>query len=308
MRVVFMGSAGIAVPTLDMLLSSGHEVAGVITQPDRPGGRRLKETACPLKEFAATRGISVLSPEKIGEVDSLAALRVLSPDLFVVVAYGQYIPSSVLALAPCGGINLHPSLLPKYRGASPIQWAVANGDTATGVTILHVAEKMDAGDIILQRETAIEPEETAAGLEERLSRLGAGLMLEAMAQLEDGTAARRSQEDAKATTVHKLSKEDGRIDWTMSAAVIRNRIRGFQPWPGCFCEAPDGQRLKVLTACLETGAGVPGKVLDVAGEGPLVAAGEGALRLIKVQPAGRRAMDGAAYLRGHRLAPEARLG
>lgn len=306
MRVVFFGSAEIGVPSLQALLESTQdEVIAVVTQPDRPGGRKLRRTPCPIKTFAQERGLSVLSPEKTG--DSLVELAALRADLFVVVAYGQYIPKSVLALPEQGAINLHPSLLPEYRGASPIQWAVANGDTVTGVTILYVSEKMDAGDIILQRELPIGLDDTSVTLEPVLAEAGAELLMNAVEHIRNGTIQRILQNEAAATEVRKLTKEDGRLDWNLPAATLRNRIRGFVPWPGCFCETPDGQRLKVLSAAVEECAGAPGEILEAAGAGPLVAAGRGSLRLLEVQPAGKCVMDGAAYLRGYPLTPGIRL-
>ena len=298
MRIVFFGSAAIGFPSLEGLLSSpADEVMAVVTQPDRPAGRKQQLTPCPVKVFAAERGIPVLSPEKVK--DSLPELCALNADLFIVVAYGQYIPPSVLALPHHGAINLHPSLLPKYRGSSPIQWALANGDTVTGVTILYVSEKMDAGDLILQREQPIDPDDTAVTLESRLAEAGAQLLMEAVERIRAGTVCRRPQDDAAATEVRKLTKEDGRLDWTLPASVLRNRIRGFNPWPGCFCEMPDGQRLKILRAAVEDRSGMPGQVLETAGAGLLVAASEGSLRLLEVQPAGKCVMDGASYLRGY---------
>ncbi|MBI9019941.1 MAG: methionyl-tRNA formyltransferase [Verrucomicrobia bacterium] len=307
MRVLFFGSAAIGFQTLENLLASSRdELVGVLTQPDRPAGRKLNPVPCPVKTFAEERGVPVFSPEKVGSAESLEVLRKLRADLFVVVAYGQYIPQSVLALPPCGAINLHPSLLPKYRGSSPIQWALANGDSMTGVTILYVSEKMDSGDILCQREVPIGPEDNALTMDPVLAQTGADLLMEAVEQIRSGTVAARPQDDAAAVEVRKLTKEDGRLDWTLPARMLNNRIRGFISWPGCFCEAGSG-RLKVFRARVESGAGRPGELLDVSGEGPLVATGEDALRLLEVQPEGKRAMDGAAYLRGHPLQPGDRL-
>lgn len=312
MRVVFFGSASIGFPLLDALLaSSADEVVAVITQPDRPVGRKLKLTACPVKEHAQEKGLSVLSPEKVGSAESIEALSALNVDLFVVVAYGQYIPPAVLALPKHGSINLHPSLLPKYRGSSPIQWALANGDSMTGSTILYVSEKMDSGDIILQRDVPIRPEDNAATLEPVLAQVGAELLLEAMEQIRSGTVQAQPQDDAAATEVRKLVKEDGRLDWNLPAVVLNNRIRAFISWPGCFCEVPvrnATQRLKVLAARVESGSGAPGEILSVAGEGLLVATAEGALRLLQVQPEGKKAMDAPAYLRGYPLEMGSCLG
>jgi len=308
MRVLFFGSAAIGFQTLEAFLASSQdELVGVVTQPDRPGGRKLKTSPCPVKVFAQERGLPVFSPEKVGSSESFQALEKLNADLFVVVAYGQYIPQSVLALPPFGSINLHPSLLPKYRGSSPIQWALADGETITGVTILYVSEKMDAGDIIAQREVPVASEDTALTMEPVLAQAGAELLMEAVDLIRCGTVDAMSQDDALATETRKLTKEDGRLDWTLPAQTLNNRIRGFISWPGCFCETGSG-RIKVFRARVESGSGNPGEILDVSGEGPLIAAGERALRLLEVQPAGKRAMDGAAYLRGHPLQPGDQLG
>ncbi|MCU0857011.1 MAG: methionyl-tRNA formyltransferase [Pontiellaceae bacterium] len=306
MRIVFFGSAPIGFPSMDALAAGPlNEIAAVVTQPDRPAGRKQQVTPCPVKTVAQERGFRVFSPEKVK--DCLADLADLKADLFVVVAYGQYIPASVLALPRYGAINLHPSLLPKYRGSSPIQWAIANGDSVTGVTVLYVSEKMDAGDLILQRAVPIGPEDTSITLEPVLAAEGAALLMEAVEQIRSGTVARIPQNDDEATEVSKLVKEDGKLNWMLPAQTLRNRIRGFTPWPGCFCDLPDGQRLKVLNAAVESGSGAPGELLEVKGAGPLVAAWEGALRLLTVQPAGKCVMDGAAYLRGYPLKPGLRF-
>ena len=308
MRIIFFGSAAIGFQTLEALLASSQdELVGVVTQPDRPSGRKKKLTPCPVKTFSRERNLPVFSPEKVGSSESFQALEKLNADLFVVVAYGQYIPQSILSLPPSGSINLHPSLLPKYRGAAPIQWAVANGDAMTGVSIIYVSDKMDAGDILCQCEVPIVPEDTSVTMEPILAQAGADLLLEAVEQIRIGTASASPQDEALVTEVRKLSKEDGRLDWNLSAQTLNNRIRGFIAWPGCFCETGTG-RVKIFRAEVESGRGAPGEILDVSGAGPLVATGEGALRLLEVQPAGKRFMDGAAYLRGHPLRSGDRLG
>ncbi|MGE4488908.1 MAG: methionyl-tRNA formyltransferase [Kiritimatiellales bacterium] len=310
MRIVFFGSASIGFPCLEAFLSSSQdEVVAAVTQPDRPAGRKQHLTACPVKSFAQERGIPVLDPESVG--DGLSELEKLNADLFVVVAYGQYIPQSILSLPVHGAINLHPSLLPKYRGSSPIQWAIANGDSETGVTILYVSRRMDAGDILLQRSMNIDPEATAETLEPLLAEEGARLLMEAVEQIRCGTASPVPQNEAEATEIRKLSREDGRIDWTQPAEVLRNRIRAFVPWPGSFCEIPTAhgpQRLKVLKTAVEEVAGTPGQVLDLSGSGPLIATGNKALRLLEVQPAGKKPMSGEAWLRGRPLASGDFLG
>lgn len=302
MRIVFMGSAEFACPAVEALQLSGHDLVACVTQPDRPKGRHLKLTPCPVKALAEARGIPVQTPERIADAAALADVEALHPDIIVVAAYGQYLPSRLLAMPKVACINIHPSLLPKYRGAAPIQWAVASGDTMTGVTILHVSKQMDAGDLILQERYPIGDEDTAGSLEPKLAEFGAELMLRAIAQLEQGTAARVPQKESGVTWARKLDKEDGRLDWSLPAERVRHHIRGFQPWPGAFTMIGN-QRLKILVARVEPGSGEPGRVLELGGEGPLVACGEQALRLLEVQPEGRPAMPGRAYVNGCPLVP-----
>ena len=297
MRIVFMGSAALAVPSLRLLLaSSSDEVVGIVSQPNRPAGRKRIPAPCPLKAFAEQQGLDVLVPEKVGDPETVAALADLKPDLFVVVAYGQYIPSRVIQLAPCEAINVHPSLLPRYRGAAPIQWAILNGDKTTGVSIIYLAQKMDAGDIIRQRSHPIAPDDTSATLHDKLAGAGAELLMEALDDIRGGSVVRTVQDETKAFTIRKLNKEDGRIDWDLPAEAIRNRIRAFDPWPGSFCTFPDGKMLKVWKVVVEDGEGRPGEVLD---DRLLVAAGSGALRLVEVQPSGGIRTSTLSYLNGH---------
>lgn len=302
MRIVYMGTPRFAVPALERLVECGrHEVVTAVTQPDRPRGRNLQLAACPVKEAAVARGVAVLTPERIG--DALAELTALRPDVIAVAAYGQFIPRAVRELAPKGCINIHPSLLPKYRGAAPIQWAVANGDAETGVTIMHVAKVMDSGDIILQRPHPIPADASAADLEPVLAQVGADMLLEAIDQLGAGTAARIAQDEAQVTIARKLTKEDGRLDWTRPAVELANRVRGFQPWPGCHFTA-GSLTVKVHKVQVVDAHGQPGCVLD---EGPTVACGTGALRLLDVQPEGKRAMPATDWMRGARIATGAVL-
>ena len=306
MRILFMGSGEIARPTLERLLDSdAHEVVAVVTQPDRPRGRKLLVAACPVKAFAQAQGVPVWTPEKVGEDAVVDAIVALAPDLIVVAAYGQYIKPAILDIPPFEAVNLHPSLLPKYRGAAPIRMAIANGEKTTGVTTLYVASEMDAGDTILQESTAIGPDDTAESLAPRLAEIGARLMVKTVDLMQEGRAPRIPQDHAAATYVHKLTKEDGRIDWSLPAETIRNRVRGFTPWPGCFCPTAPGSKksLKIRSVRVEAGTGPPGSVLAVGGDGPLLATGEHALRLLEVQPEGKRPMTGAAFLQGHPLQP-----
>lgn len=300
-RILYMGTAEIAVPALEALHGMPEvSVCGVCTQPDRPSGRKRVLTASPVKRKALELGLEVLTPERVGSC--CEALGALDADLMVVFAYGQYLPKPVCALPGAGAINLHPSLLPKYRGASPIQSAIANGETRTGLSVIRVSERMDAGEILMQVPVEIGPEETSAELHERFAVLSAEVIVEAVRQLRAGTAVWRAQEEAEATECRKLEKEDGRMDWSLPAAVLHNRVRAYQPWPGTFTELAGVGALKILQARVEAGAGVPGTLLAASGAGPLVACGEGALRLLRVQPPGKAAMDGGAFLNGHALA------
>ncbi len=299
MKIIFMGSAALAVPSLKALLdSAADEVVGVVSQPDRPAGRKRVLTPCPLKAFAEGRGLNVMTPEKIGEPAAVQALAELQPDLLVVVAYGQYIPRRVIQLARREAINVHPSLLPKYRGSAPIQWAILNGDAMTGVSIIYLAKKMDAGDILRQETYPLGDDETSATLHDKLAVVGANLLLEAIDDIRNDAVSRTVQDESKMVEIRKLTKEDGAIDWTLPATVIRNRIRAFDPWPGSFCALPNGDALKIWKADLADGAGDPGELLD---DQLLVATGEGALRLAEVQPVGKKRMQAAAFLNGFPL-------
>ena len=311
MRIVFMGSAEFACPALEALWAGGRdEVVGLVTQPDRPQGRRLTLAPCPVKARFGARGVPVLTPEKVNEPAAVAALRDLRPDLIVVVAYGQIIGRALLALPPQGCVNVHGSLLPKYRGAAPIAWAIAHGESVTGITTMFMNARMDAGDILRQAPVAITPDDTGGSLQARLAAAGAGLLLQTLDDLRAGRAARVPQNEAEATLAPKLSKADGRIDWALAATAIVNRVRAFNPWPCCICglPGPEARPLRVLRARTEPGQGLaPGTVLGDASAGPLVQAGTDAVRLIEVQPEGRRPMTGTAFLQGHPLRPGARL-
>jgi methionyl-tRNA formyltransferase len=289
-----------------------------VTQPDRPKGRNLAVSACPVKTYLGVHQIPVFSPEKVNTPESMAVLRDLRPDLIVVVAYGQLLRSPLLALAPLGVINVHGSLLPKYRGAAPIQWAVANGDAVSGVTTMYLNERMDAGDMILKRELPIDHADTGGSYHDRLSVVGAELLRDTVELIRTGTVPRVVQNEAEATLAPKFKKSDGRIDWSLPAGKIESRVRGFNPWPGSFCVMPGGKVVKVLAVRVEAGtpelsglAGTAsaGTVLAISGEGPLILAGDGQLiRLLDVQPEGRKPMTGAAFLCGHSMAAGIRLG
>ncbi|MEE9368509.1 MAG: methionyl-tRNA formyltransferase [Pontiella sp.] len=306
MRIIFMGSAELAISSLKAILGTGQdEVIGVVSQPDRPAGRKRMLTPCPLKAFADQEGLNVMTPEKIGSPDSVAALANLKPDLFVVVAYGQYIPTRVIELASCEAINVHPSLLPKYRGSAPIQWAILNGDTETGVSIIYLAKQMDAGDILRQESYPLGADETSSTLHDKLAVFGAELLLKAIDDIRNDEVNRSVQDASKVIEIRKFCKDDGAIDWSLPADIIRNRIRAFEPWPGSFCKLPNGDLLKVWRAELEEGVGEPGELLD---NHLLVATTDGALRLMEIQPLGKKRMPSASFLNGQPLAKGQQLG
>lgn len=306
MRIVFFGSPEAAVPCLERLLACGHSVDLVITQPEKPSGRGLATSPSAVKRFAAAKGIPVLEPEKIRKDESLPdRLKAIGPDVNIVAAYGQIIPASILYLPPHKTLNVHFSLLPKYRGAAPVQWAVLNGETRTGVTIMELNEKMDEGDILLSTETAILPEETASALEERLADLGARLLIETLDSL-DGIE-RVPQDHSLATYAPKLKKEEGRIDWHNPALVIERKVRAFTSRPGAFTIFR-GKRLIILAGRLEEpreSAGPvkpPGTLLSWNKAGLTVACGDGDLYTIKkLQPEGKKAMPAHAFALGARL-------
>lgn len=305
-----MGSGELGCPVVERLLASAQdELIAVVTQPDRPQGRKLQLAPCPVKAFVAGR-VPVLTPEKCGAPEFIAQLVALKPDLIVVAAYGQFLPRALLDLPPHGVLNVHPSLLPKYRGAAPIQWAVARGEKETGVSIIYLIEKMDAGDIIQQERVPIAPDATAAELAPQLAALGAELLMRAVENIRAGTVRRVPQDDALATRAPILHKHDGRLDWSRPAAELYNRIRGFFPWPGCFFEWPRGseKRVKVLQAALASGSGEAGSILSTDPHSLVVACGNGALQLLEVQPEGKKPMSAAAFRNGARLGPGNRVG
>ena len=309
MRIVFLGSGRFAIPSFLALLDAGHDVTALVTQPDRESGRGQALAPPPIKPVADERGIRVLQPRRVREPEAQEALRQLEPELQVVVAFGQILPRSVIDIAPRGTVNVHASLLPKLRGAAPIQWAIASGETQTGVTTMLIDEGLDTGPLLLARSTPIDPEETSAQLEPRLARLGAEVLLETVAGLANGTLVPLPQEAARATLAPILKKDDGWIDWSAPAATIACRARGFLPWPGAFTRH-EGRLLKVLRVREAPGAeAASGTVVSVSSDGVVVACGAGTgLRLVEVQPESRRTMPASAWAAGARLRPGARLG
>jgi len=309
MRVVFLGSGRFAIPSLEALLAAGHDVAAVVTQPDREKGRGRELSPPPLKPAAAARGLKVLQPRRVREPEALAALQALAPEAQVVVAYGQILPRAVIDVAPRGTVNVHASLLPRYRGAAPVQWAIVNGEKETGVTTMLIDEGLDTGPVLLSRATPIGEEETAGELETRLAHLGGQLLVETLAELQAGRLVPRPQDAARASLAPIIKKEDGLIDWSRPAEALARRVRGFHPWPGAYTSAR-GRGLKVLRARAESGGeGAPGTLLRIDREGIVVTSGEGsALRLVEVQPESRHAMPAAAFAAGARLSVGERLG
>ncbi len=311
MRIVFLGSGSFAIPCFEALLDAGHEVPALVTQPDRERGRGQALAPPPVKPVAERRGVPVLQPRRVREPEAQEALRRLEPELQVVVAFGQILPRSVIDIAPRGTVNVHASLLPKLRGAAPVQWAIANGETETGVTTMLIDEGLDTGPTLVARGTPIDAGETAAELEPRLARLGAEILLETVRGLAAGTLVPTPQDHTRATLAPILKKEDGLIDWARAAPDVARRARGFHPWPGAFT-VHEGRLLKVLRV-RETpgpdGAAEPGTITAVGPEGVAVGCGGGtAVRLVEVQPESRRAMPAAAWAKGARLRPGARLG
>jgi methionyl-tRNA formyltransferase len=307
-----MGSAPLACGALEALLAAGQDtVVGVVSQPDRPKGRRLEISECPAKTYAGARAIPLFSPEKVNAPDSVELLRELKPDLIVVVAYGQILRPALLTLAPHGCVNVHASLLPKYRGAAPIAWAIARGEEKTGVTTMFLNERMDAGDLIDQEEVAIEPGETAGSLQARLAVIGGRLLVKTVAAIASGTAVRKPQDLSLVTWAPKLTKTDGRIDWNLSAREICNRIRAFDPWPGGYCEWPAGSGTFLKIERAEPvdldGEQIPG-LICTGRPGLVIRASDGGVLCRMVRPQGGKSMDGASFLRGHPINEGDRAG
>jgi methionyl-tRNA formyltransferase len=301
MRVLFMGTPDFAVPSLEALLEAGHDIVGVFTQPDKPKNRGMKQSPPPVKVCAQEHGLPVWQPEKLRDGQALAVIRDLAPQLIVVAAYGRILPREILDFPPLGCINVHSSLLPRYRGAAPIHWAILNGDPATGVTIMHMAEALDAGDIISQAETSIDPDETAQELHDRLAVIGAALLRETVEKIDTGHAIRSPQEASQVTFAPMLSRELSPLDFTKPARALHNQVRGLTPWPGATAEL-GGMRCKIWkTVVLAEGTDQPpGTVLEAGKAGITIACGGGTqLRITELQGEGKRRMAAADYLRGN---------
>jgi len=302
MKILFMGTPDFAVPSLEALLNAGHEICGVFTQPDKPKNRGMKLQAPPVKEFALAHDIPVFQPETVKDGSALDIIQDLAPELIAVAAYGRILPVDILDYPAYGCINVHSSLLPKYRGSAPIHWAILNGDAESGVTIMHMAKAMDAGDIIAQSATPIDPNETVENLHDRLAQMGAELLVEVVEQLKNGTATRTPQDESKVTYAPMLSRELSPLDWTRTARQLHDQVRGLIPWPATTTDIIGGQPVKVYEAeetGIETNA-APGTIVAAGKQGIDVACGDGVLLRIKqLQAQGGKRMAAADYLRGH---------
>jgi methionyl-tRNA formyltransferase len=301
-NVVFMGTSAFAVPSLERLLASRHTVLAVVTQPDRPQGRGQRISHSPVKQVASAQHSRLLQPRRASDARLLAELKSMGPEVIVVAAYGQLLPPALLAIPPLGCINVHASLLPKYRGAAPINWALIRGERVTGVTIMLIDETLDTGPILLQSELAIDPLDDADSLQGRLAACGAETLLCALDGVKSGSLRPMPQDGAQASYAPKLRKEDGIIVWGRSSVDIANLIRGVTSWPGAVT-THQGKRLRIWRAIpmARSEAGMPGRVETIDKLGVWIETGDGSLVLVEVQPASGRRMDAAAYARGHGL-------
>ena len=300
MRVVFMGTPDIAATCLKKILADGFDVVGVYTQPDRPKGRHMKLVASPVKEVAAAAGIPVFQPEHFREEETVTELRELKPDICAVVAYGRILPQKVLDVPPLGCINIHASLLPKYRGSAPYQWAVLDGQKETGVTAMYLIREMDAGDIIDAVKTPIAPDETAGELLDRLAVLGAGLLSKTLGRIEMGGVTHTKQDESRVSYAPMLDKSMCPIDWNRTAQQVHDHVRGLHPWPVATMEL-NGQHFKVHATRIVAGSGKPGQILGLTKTGLVIACGEGAVEIQSLQAEGGKRMAAPDYFRGHPL-------
>jgi len=306
--IVFMGTPQIAAVTLEQLIQGPDPIAGVVTRPDRPAGRGQKSIPSPVRRVAESRGMPVVAPEKIRDPELLETLKGWNPEIIVVVAYGRILPKTILDLAPYGCLNVHYSLLPKYRGAAPAAWTIIKGESTAGVTTMKLVEKMDAGPIYLQEATEVASDETTGSLQAKLTPVGARLLLETLRRLKLGSLMPQEQEESRVTFAPLLKKEDGLIDWTQPAMMIERRVRGCNPWPGAYSHI-GGKLLKIHRAKLVTAdiAGSPGEVMRADTDGLWVATSSGFLGLEEVQLENRKRLSGVEFLRGARIKPGDRL-
>jgi len=309
LRIVFLGTPAFAVPTLDALLGSRHRVVAVLTRPDRPRGRGQRMFDAPVKARAAAAGIPVLQPDRLRDPVFVESLAALHADLGVVAAYGAMLPEPVISAPRLGTINVHASLLPRYRGAAPVHRAIIAGERETGVTIMRIVKRLDAGPMLASVTRSIGREETSVGVERDLAHLGATLLVEIADRLAEGSVAETPQDEDAATYAPRLTKEDGAIDWSWPAARIHDLIRGLHPWPHAFSFL-DGRRFILIASAadgLTASSDAPGTIVESEGDRLVVATGNGALRLLEIQPEGKRSMSVRDFLAGHRTARGARF-
>jgi methionyl-tRNA formyltransferase len=298
MRIVFFGTPEFAVPSLSALIDSGEEVAAVVTQPDKRKGRDSTATASPVKELSLCKGIKTLQPRNLREPELLQELAHITPDVFVVVAYGKILPSTILSIPSYGCINVHASLLPHYRGAAPIQWAILKGEEKTGITTMLMDEGLDTGAILLQEEIAIDADDTAETLGKKLSALGASVLIRTIVKIKEGTLTPVPQSGSP-SFAPPLKKEDGRIVWSASSEEIRNFVRGMYPWPGAYCYL-NRQRIKITRVTTLPGTGIPGRIEKTNSEF-IVGSGSGLIAILELQPEGKRLMTAQDFLQGRRV-------
>jgi methionyl-tRNA formyltransferase len=304
-----MGTPEFAVNSLERLIKEGYNIEAVVTQPDRPRGRGKRIQPPPVKVRAAAEGIPVMQPGRVKDSEFINHLKSIKPDIIIVVAFGQILPPEIISLPPLGCINVHASLLPKYRGAAPINWCIINGETKTGVTTMFMDEGMDTGDMLLNKVTGIDGDETAGQLHDRLAVMGAKLLVETIEGLKNGSLVRKVQDSAKATYAPQLCRDDGRIYWSRDARSIFNLIRGTDPWPGCFSYL-NGKRIKLCKAKVleEESRGTDGEIIAVEDEGITVQTGRGSLLITEIQVPSSRRMTAAEYLRGNTIKVKDILG
>jgi methionyl-tRNA formyltransferase len=314
-RIIMLGTGDFALPTFEHLLETGHAVAALVTQPDRPQGRKQERIPSRIKLAALAHSIPIQQPEDVNAPESLDRIRALAPDLLVTAAYGQILSAELLSIPRLGGINLHGSILPAYRGAAPVARAIQNGEIETGVTVIRMTPKLDAGGILAIARIEIGPDETAGELEQRLARLGAPLVARAIAALAAGPVLVLPQDRSQVTKAPKLRKEDGQIDWSRPAQAVHNQVRALQPWPVAFTtwypRDPHGKhpiRLIVHKTAVVEGQGRPGEVIEAGGDRLVVAAGEAAVLIRVLQIPGKKPVATAEFLRGHRVQPGDRMG
>ena len=305
MRVIFMGTPDFSVGTLEVLIAAGHEVCLAVTQPDKPKGRGGRMQYTPVKEKALFYNIPVYQPKRVRDPECVEELRKYKADVMVVVAFGQILPKEILEMTPYGCINVHASLLPKYRGAAPIQWAIIEGEKVTGVTTMQMDEGLDTGDMILKTEVPVTADETGESLHDKLAAAGAALCVETLKALEDGTAVREKQGDSPTAYAKMLTKELGNIDWAEPAVKIERLVRGLNSWPSAYTHW-NGKVMKIWRAAVgaaETADVQPGTVVSVEKESFAVQTGDGVLRVLEVQMPGKKRMDAGAFLRGNTMEP-----